>query len=326
MEILWVALLAMLAAGGFAYVFIFPILSGERAAERRKYDIALADASVRRAKRGTIDPSVTRRQQVEDSLKELEARRKNVRRPPLQVRLMQAGLDWSKQRFVITSVIVGGVVLAAGVILGWPIYLSLALAFSAGFGLPRWMLNFLKKRREQKFLREFPNAVDVIVRGVKSGLPLGDCIRIIATESQEPVRSEFRRIVETQALGISLADACARLFERVPLAETSFFGIVVAIQTRSGGNLAEALGNLSRVLRDRRKMHEKIQAMSMEAKASAAIIGSLPIIVMLLVYLSTPAYIAMLWTEPLGRVMLAGSALLMFAGVMVMRKMINFDF
>jgi tight adherence protein B len=129
---------------------------------------------------------------------------------------------------------------------------------------------------------------------------LGDCIRIIASEAQEPVRGEFRHVVETQALGIPLSDACARMFERVPVAETSFFAIVVAIQAKSGGNLSETLGNLSRVLRDRRKMHGKIQAMSMEAKASAAIIGSLPIAVMLLVYLSTPSYISLLWTEPLG--------------------------
>ncbi len=326
MDGLWVPLLATLAAGGFAYVFIFPLLSGERAAERRMRDVAMIDPMVRRAKRGGPDPAVTRRQQVEESLKELDARRRNARRPPLQVRLTQAGLSWSRQRFFIISVVLGILALLLALIFRWPIYLAVGVAFVAGFGLPRWLLNWLKKRREQKFLREFPNAVDVIVRGVKTGLPLGDCIRIVASEAQEPVRGEFRHIVETQALGIPLADACGRLFERVPLAETSFFAIVVAIQAKSGGNLSETLGNLSRVLRDRRKMHEKIQAMSMEAKASAAIIGSLPIVVMLLVYFSTPSYIALLWTEPLGRLMLAGSAFWMFTGIMVMRKMINFDF
>lgn len=326
MEGLWVPLLATLAAGGVAYVFIFPLLSGERAAERRVRDVAMTDAVVRRAKRGGPDPAVTRRQQVEETLKELESRRKNARRPPLQVRLTQAGLDWSRRRFLVISAVLGLLAFLLALVFRWPLFLALGLAFVAGFGLPRWFLGWLKKRREQKFLREFPNAVDVIVRGVKSGLPLGDCIRIVASESHEPVRSEFRHIVETQALGIPLPDACARLFERVPLAETSFFSIVVAIQAKSGGNLSETLGNLSRVLRDRRKMHEKIQAMSMEAKASAAIIGSLPIAVMALVYLSTPGYISLLWTEPLGRLMLAGSAFWMSAGILVMRKMINFDF
>src|SRR4029077_20114782 len=151
--------------------------------------------------------------------------------------------------------------------------------------------NFLKKRREQKFLHNFPDAVDVIVRGVKAGLPLGDCLRIIAAEAQEPVRGEFKVIVESQQVGISMGEACAKLHERMPLPEANFFGIVVGIQQKAGGNLSEALANLSRVLRDRKKMKAKIKAMSMEAKASAVIIGSLPVAVGLLVYLTSPDYI-----------------------------------
>ena len=123
-----------------------------------------------------------------------------------------------------------------------------------------------------------------------------------------------------------LGEACLKLHERMPLPETNFFGIVIAIQQRAGGNLSEALGNLSRVLRDRKKMKAKIQAMSMEAKASAGIIGALPIAVMLLVYITSPQYIELLWTAPLGRLMLAASGLWMSIGVFVMRRMINFDF
>jgi tight adherence protein B len=149
---------------------------------------------------------------------------------------------------------------------------------------------------------------------------------MITIEAPEPVKSEFRSIVETQAIGMPLGEACLKLYEHMPLPEANFFGIVVSIQQRSGGNLAEALGNLSRVLRDRKKMKAKIQAMSQEAKASAGIIGALPIAVMLLVYITSPSYITRLWTEPLGRLMLAASAIWMFMGVMVMKKMINFDF
>jgi tight adherence protein B len=149
---------------------------------------------------------------------------------------------------------------------------------------------------------------------------------MIAAEAPEPVRSEFRSIVETQTVGMPIGDACEKLFERVPLPETNFFGIVISIQQKAGGNLSEALGNLSRVLRDRKKMKMKIVAMSQEAKASAGIIGALPIVVMGLVYLTSPNYISLLWTEPHGRLMLAASAVWMFFGVMVMKKMINFDF
>ena len=172
------------------------------------------------------------------------------------------------------------------------------LGFAGGFGVPRWLLAFLKKRREANFLHHFPDAVDVIVRGVKAGLPLGDCLRIIASEAQEPVRGEFKTIVEAQTIGIPMGDACAKLFERMPLPEANFFGIVVSIQQRAGGNLSEALGNLSRVLRDRKKMKAKIQAMSMEAKASAVIIAALPFAVMILVYISSPNYIELLVDAP----------------------------
>jgi tight adherence protein B len=192
--------------------------------------------------------------------------------------------------------------------------------------VPLWLLKFLKKRREAKFLAGFPDAVDIIVRGIKAGLPLLDSLRIITTDAPEPLKSEFRAILETQTVGIPIGDACGKLYERIPVPEANFFGIVISIQQRAGGNLSEALGNLSRVLRDRKKMKNKIQAMSMEAKASASIIACLPPAVAGLVYLTSPQYIELLWTHPTGRMMLMMCAAWMFIGVLVMRKMINFDF
>jgi tight adherence protein B len=168
--------------------------------------------------------------------------------------------------------------------------------------------------------------VDIVVRGVKAGLPLLDCMKMITAEAPEPLKSEFRAIIETQAIGIPLGEACGKLYERMPVAEANFFGIVIAIQQKAGGNLAEALGNLSRVLRDRKKMKGKIQAMSQEAKASASIIGALPLAVMALVWITSPQYINLLFSEPLGNIMLAASAMWMSIGVLVMKKMINFDF
>jgi tight adherence protein B len=168
--------------------------------------------------------------------------------------------------------------------------------------------------------------VDVIVRGIKAGLPLLDCIKMIVSEAPDPIKTEFRLILETQAIGMPLGEACGKLYERTPLPEANFFGIVVAIQQKSGGNLSEALGNLSKVLRDRKKMKAKIQSMSQEAKASAGIIGALPIAVMTLVYLTSPNYISLLFTHSVGHIMLAGSAIWMTMGVLVMKKMINFDF
>ena len=268
----------------------------------------------------------SRREQVETSLKELETRRQKEKSIPLSVRLMQAGLHWTTQKFWIVSGILAAVVFGVATVLGGGLLGAAGLAFAAGFGLPRWGLSFLKKRREQAFLKALPDAVDVIVRGIKAGLPLFESIKVVAADAPEPLRSEFLAIIETQAIGMPLGDACARLFERMPVPEANFFGIVIAIQQKTGGNLSEALGNLSKVLRDRKKMAEKIQAMSMEAKASAAIIGSLPPIVMILVYLSTPDYISLLWTHPTGQLMLVGCVIWMSIGIFVMKRMINFDF
>ena len=314
--------LASVAIGGLAWVFVYPILSGERKAEQRMASVAKAEPAAR-ATRGS---QKSRRDVIETTLKEFDERHKKNKRVPLTTRLAQAGLTWSKRQYMIVSAIIGVVLFFAGLLTNAGLLPAIGLGFAGAFGLPYWLLSYLKKRRETQFLNAFPDAVDIIVRGIKAGLPLLDCMKMITVEAPEPLKSEFRAIVETQAIGIPLGDACAKLYEHMPLPEANFFGIVIMIQQKAGGNLSEALGNLSRVLRDRKKMKAKIQAMSMEAKASASIIGALPIAVMTLVWITSPQYIALLWTEPLGNVMLAASACWMAMGVLVMKKMINFDF
>jgi tight adherence protein B len=322
MQTLALAFLAASAIGGVAWVFLYPLMSGERKAENRRATVAKSEPVARNADKNLR----SRREQVEGTLRDLEARRLKEKKIPLNVRLTQAGLAWSTRKFMVVSAVLAAVFFAAAMLAGGGLPGAAGLAFAAGFGLPRWALSFLKKRREAAFLKALPDAVDVIVRGIKAGLPLFESIKVVAADAPEPLRSEFLAIIETQAIGMPLGDACARLYERMPVPEANFFGIVVAIQQKSGGNLSEALGNLSKVLRDRKKMAEKIQAMSMEAKASAAIIGALPPIVMILVYLTTPDYIAMLWTHPTGQLMLVGCVIWMSTGIFVMKKMINFDF
>jgi tight adherence protein B len=322
MQTLALAFLAAAAIGGLAWVFIYPMLSGQKKAEYRRATIAKPEPAARQADKNQR----SRREQVEGSLREVEARRQKDKKISLATRLTQAGLDWSPQKFMIASGVLAGICFAVAMVFGGGLLSAIGLSFAAGFGLPRWMLSFLKKRREKNFLRALPDAVDVIVRGIKAGLPLFESIKVVAADAPEPLRSEFLAIIETQAIGMPLGEACSRLFERMPVPEANFFGIVIAIQQKSGGNLSEALGNLSKVLRDRKKMAEKIQAMSMEAKASAGIIGSLPPTVMLLVYLTTPDYISLLWTHPTGQFMLVGCVVWMSMGILVMKKMINFDF
>ncbi|MGN6097567.1 MAG: type II secretion system F family protein [Bosea sp. (in: a-proteobacteria)] len=317
-----VAVLAMLAVGGVFYALLYPTLSGEKRAEKRRKEFASPAAE-----RGLDREAQARlkRGQIAQSLKEIESRENARSKVSLETRIAQAGLNWSRQKYYVISgiaaLLLGGVLF---VVSGNAI-LAAAGLFIGGFGLPAWFLKRCKAKRLKKFGVEFPNALDVIVRGIRAGLPVSDCLRIIASEAAEPVRSEFRQIIESQTLGLPLAEASVKLFERMPCAEANFFGIVIAIQQKTGGNLSETLGNLSRVLRERRQMRVKIQAVSMEAKASAAIIGALPPTVALLVYLTTPKYIELLWLTQAGKFALVASGIWMLIGVLVMRKMINFD-
>ncbi|GLK77358.1 pilus assembly protein [Methylopila jiangsuensis] len=315
-------LLAAVAAGGATYALFYPWLSGEKKLEQRQ---KLIGVDRRRVATEAAAESL-RRGQVADSLKALDERQRRINRPNLEMRLAQAGLNgWSKGRYYAFSGVLAAVLgLAVMLASGSPLA-GLGGAFAGFFGAPTWILGFLKRRRIARFLVELPNAVEVILRGLKAGLPLGDCIRIVANETQEPVKGEFRAIVEAQAVGIPLHEAVGKLYERMPVPEANFFGIVIAIQSKAGGSLSDALGNLARVLRDRKRMKAKVQAMSMEAKASAAIIGSLPIITVVVISGLNPGYMNLMWTTDLGRIMLVGSALWMITGILVMKKMINFD-
>jgi tight adherence protein B len=313
-------ILVMISVGGVAYVFVYPLLSGEARAEKRQQMLVESNPRTRRG-----DPERNKREQIANSLKEIESREKERTKLTLNKRLLQAGLDWPNRKFHLVS----GVSAAVSAILFFlvtqnMIMLPVGLVVGA-FGFPYWALGHMRKKRVKNFLDELPNALDVITRGLKSGLPLADCMRMISAEAAEPVKSEFRMIVEAQSLGISIGEAASKLFDRVPVPEANFFGIVLAIQQKTGGNLSESLGNLSKVVRERRKMKNKIQAVSMEAKASAGIIACLPVAVALLVYLSSPTYIEKLWITQAGRIVLMGCGAWMFFGVMVMRKMINFD-
>jgi len=324
-----VAMLAVFSVGGVLVSLLYPRLTGGSKSEKRLESIT---ATSRKAATDRLQAEEGRRRRsVEDTLKELEeaqkAKARSSSKPTLTVRMRQAGLTWSKKTYYLlclaTALAVFGFAL---LVVGFGLIPSAGFGLSGGVLLPHFVVNFLRKRRLKQFSNEFPNAVDVIVRGVKAGLPLVDCLKVIASEAQDPVRTEFQEIVEDQTLGMPLPEAVERLPERIPLSETNFFAIVIAIQARSGGSLSEALSNLSKVLRDRKKMAGKIRAMSAEAKSSAGIIGSLPVVVAILVYFTSPDYILLLFQTTVGNIVLGICGLWMFIGIMVMRKMINFDY
>lgn len=323
-----IIVLAAGAVGALAYVLVMPLLGGDRQSSKRIASAAQGSAAHRRLQNAARQPMHMhmRRKQVQDTVKELEAQQKKHKTVSLRAKLMRAGLPISPRTFYIFSAISGAVLGLIVLLVGSGVVISLGAVVVGGLGLPRWVLKKIAQRRQAKFLVEFANAIDVIVRGVKSGLPLTDCLQIIATEAPEPVKGAFVDLVEQQKVGIPLSQGFQRMYERMPLQEVNFFAIVVAIQAQTGGNLAEALSNLSQVLRDRYRLQAKVKAFSAEAKASGMIIGALPFVVMAGVYFTTPKYLSVLWTTHLGNIMLFGSAVWMLLGILVMRKMINFDY
>ncbi|MFN7012354.1 type II secretion system F family protein [Rhizobium arsenicireducens] len=323
--------LAAIATAGMAYGILYSRIEVDKKTTSRINRVKAAETDTLKVKaaRDRVQEISKRRKSVQDSLKDLERKQeektKKIASTSLKQRLVQAGLSFTTSHYYIASFVLGLVVLIVAFLGGLPLFVTLGMAFVGGLGLPRWILGFLIGRRQKKFLNEFPNALDVMVRSIRSGLPLNDALRLIAADGQEPVKTEFRRVVESQQVGLSVPEACTRMMLTMPLSEVNFFAIVITIQAQAGGNLSESLSNLSRVLRDRKKMRAKVQALSMEAKASAAIIGALPFIVALLVYLTSPHYIMVLFTDPRGHLILGASAVWMSIGILVMRNMIQFD-
>lgn len=279
---------------------------------------------VSRAKAAASEPGA-RRKQILRTLKEQEKQQRKASLT-LEARLRQAGLSATVQQFWIASAILGAVVFLTALLLRAHPVIALGVGFAAGGGLPRWIVDFLAKRRTKKFTEAFSDAIDIIVRGIKSGLPVHDCLRIIAAESPEPLAGEFRRLVENLGMGVNMDQALEKMYERMPTSELRFFTIVLNIQQKTGGNLAEALGNLSVVLRARKMMREKIKALSAEAIASASIIGCLPPGVVILISVVSPQYIMPMFTDSRGHLLLMIGGVWMTIGIVVMRKMINFKF
>lgn len=301
------------------YAVVYPYLSGDIKAQKRT--AALMTSGERRREGRSADPA-KRRKMIQDSLKDIEKAAKSL---TLEQRIAQAGLRVSRTMFMVAAGVVGVLAALVSVVVNHDPLLALGVGIVAGVGLPHWSLGFLARRRVAKFLEAFPGAVDIIIRGIKAGLPVGDCFRMISAEAEEPVRSEFRQIVEAQTIGLSIGEATERFAERMPVAEASFFSIVISLQEKSGGNLSEALTNLAGVLRERKKMKAKVRAMSAEAKASAGIIGSLPFLVGLAVWFTNKPYMSVLFNTTSGNLIIAASLLWMAVGVFIMKNMIDFE-
>jgi tight adherence protein B len=322
-----VGVLGFVAIAGVGLVFAGVGSGSGKAAKRVQ---AVAQKGQGRAKTAAMRPAANadaaaRRKQLQRNLQEQEKKRRAAAFDAA-AKLRHAGLTLDVKVFWMISGVLGLVAAAVALMLRLNPLVALMAGFVAGGGAPLWWIGMLGKRRSAKFTMAFADAVDIIVRGLRSGLPLHDCLKVIGKESPEPLAGEFRRLVESLSMGMTLDQGLEKLHERMPAPELRFFAIVLNIQQKTGGNLGEALGNLSAVLRGRRMMREKIKALSSEAVSSAGVIGCLPPGVAGLLSVVNPHYLQPMFTDPRGHMMLAAGALIMGIGTLVMRKLINFKF
>ncbi len=249
------------------------------------------------------------------------------RREELLIRLERTGLQITLGTYLTTCFIV---MLIAFVGLWFtellPMVAVIFGAFTIGLGLPHLVIGFLGKRRQNAFIANFPEAIDLMTRGLKSGLPITESIKVAGEEVPNPVGIELRKVSDAVRLGSKLEDVLWETSTRLGLQEFKFFTIALSIQSETGGNLTETLQNLSEVLRRRRQLKLKVKALSSEAKASAYIIGSLPFVMTLVIYMINPGYISVLVTDPRGHVMLGLGFASFFVGAVVMFKMVRFDY
>lgn len=271
--------------------------------------------------------SAARRKNVQDVLKGIDRTqtRAEMVRSALRQRLDRAGLvGISVEQFWLFSAVLGVACGFACLLGNLSVLICALMTFAAGFGVPRWLVSYLMKRRQRKFTDDFADAMDVVVRSVKAGLPSFEALKLVAKDFREPVGGEFKRLVDGMLVGLTMEDVLRRMYDSMPTPEVGFFSVVMTVQQRAGGNLAEALSNLASVLRERKKLKSKIKTMSSEAKTTAWIIGSMPGAVIVLLSVVSPGYVQMFFTERVGTAIIILCLTWMAIGAFVMRQMINF--
>ena len=253
--------------------------------------------------------------------------RKLIPRPALlRARLERAGMSISLGTYVLVNLVLGVI---AGGLVGWFFPVSILVAVFAGIavgvGLPHMYVGMSISRRAKRFLANFPESIDLIVRGLQSGLPVTETMKSVGLEMPDPIGTVFTDIADGLKFGQTLDEALGVASKRLDAAEFKFFVISLSIQQETGGNLTETLNNLSEILRKRRQMRLKVRAMSSEARASAIIIGSLPFVMFGIIYMMNAGYLSLLFTDPRGMMMVGVVLTLMGFGIFVMQKMVRFE-
>jgi len=244
----------------------------------------------------------------------------------LRLRIERAGMGMSIGVYVLTSILIGTIGTVMALLLwNWSGVAAVPFGITVGLSIPHMFLGWRIAKRQTRFIDLFPDAIDLMVRGIKAGLPITESMKSADEEIPDPVGIELQRVTDGVRIGRQLDDVLWEASDRLNLQEFNFFTIALSVQSETGGNLAETLNNLSEVLRGRRQLKRKIKALSSEAKASAYIIGSLPFIMALLIYLVNSAYIVGLFMDPRGQAMIGFGLFMILAGTGVMYRMVKFD-
>lgn len=303
-------------------MMVFLLQSGRKDAEKKRLAIIAGKAAS--VSDSSQDDRDKRRMDLAKKLQENSAV-KSKKSAEIKDKLQQAGFSNTPvKKFWMASAISCIVTLVLLMVTGQGPVILVMGGFIGFLGLPRLYLKIKVSRRQKKFLEDFPDALEAMVRLLKAGMPIGEAISMVSREFTGPVGEEMSRVYDEQKIGITLADACAHAAERMPITEMQMFATGIAIQQQTGSSLSEILSNLARVIRSRFRLKRKVQALSSEAKSSAAIIGALPILVASGLYAINPNYMDPLFYTLKGKFFLFGALGWMGIGTLIMRQMINF--
>jgi len=317
-------LLITIAIGGGGYAY----MRAGKARYRKRLDhfSGKAEKTAARKSGGGRDQAGDRRRQIQGKLKELEDEQQSKKeKAGLRELLIEADIKITPKKYYLIGLAMGVVATLGYAVMAYPIWGAPMVFIAVGFGVPRWWVKKKGVKRRALFTKNFANAVDVIIRGVQSGLPVNQCMGIIARESPYPINTEFTGLLDGIKIGQTMAECLEKGLLRFPTTEYKFFSIVLAIQQQTGGNLAETLIGLSNVLRERKKMEDAVKTMTSEARTTAMIIGSLPFCMAALMTITSYDYIALLWQDEIGHYLIAGGVISLTSGTLIMKNMINFD-
>lgn len=298
---------------------------GRQQERRARYMSALSKTGFQEDSKGSAKQRTDVSRRLKEASKDKKEEDKKGKKVTLRHLLQQAGYyETPLSRYWLYTTVFSALVGLMIFPLPWPNLAKIFVMITAFFGLPKMYLKRKADRRQRKFLEEFADALDAMVRLLQAGMPMSEAIAMGSREFTGPLKEEMTRVYEDQKLGTPIGEAALGMARRVPLTEAHMFATALQIQSETGSSLSEVLTNLSGVIRARFRLKRKVKALSSEAKSSAAIIGCMPVLVSLGLYLIRPEYMGILFSSPTGKIMVTGCIVWMGFGVLMMRQMINF--